>query len=80
VFQVIAAIRLRREIEGELWMALGGVLAILFGLYIVVFPGAGLLSLIWLVGIFAVVFGIASLVLAWRLRALSSGQPMARPA
>jgi uncharacterized membrane protein HdeD (DUF308 family) len=73
VFQVIAAIRLRREIEGELWMAIGGVLAIAFGIYLVALPGAGLLSLIWLVGLWAVVFGISSLVLAWRLRELHTG-------
>lgn len=73
VFQIVAAIRLRREIEGELWMALGGVLAIVFGAYLVIFPGAGLLSLVWLVGLWAVVFGISSLVLAWRLRGLHTG-------
>jgi uncharacterized membrane protein HdeD (DUF308 family) len=80
VFQVAAAIRLRQEIEGEMWLALGGVLAILFGAYIVIIPGAGLLSLIWLVGLWAVVFGISHLILAWRLRNLSDRTPLARPA
>lgn len=68
VFQIIAAIRLRKEITGELWMALGGVLAVLFGIYITVFPGAGMLSLVWLIGAWAVIFGVSSLLLAWRLR------------
>lgn len=72
VFQVVAAFRLRREIEGELWMAIGGILAIAFGAYIAILPGAGLISLVWLVGFWAVVFGISSLVLAWRLRGLST--------
>src|SRR5919198_2394693 len=76
VFQILAAIRLRREIEGELWMALGGVLAILFGVYLVIFPGAGLVSLAWLVGAWALLFGISSLVLAWRLRSLKQGGVM----
>jgi uncharacterized membrane protein HdeD (DUF308 family) len=80
VFQVAAAIRLRQEIEGDLWLALGGILAILFGLYIVVFPGAGLLSLIWLVGAWAILFGIAHLILAWRLREHAGRTPFARPA
>ena len=39
-------------------------------LYMVIFPGPGLLSLVWLVGIWAVFFGIVSLVLAFRLRGL----------
>jgi uncharacterized membrane protein HdeD (DUF308 family) len=71
VFQVIGAISLRREIEGEFWLALGGVISILFGALLVFNPGAGLLSLAWLVGLWAIMFGIANLVLAWRLRELS---------
>jgi uncharacterized membrane protein HdeD (DUF308 family) len=78
--QVAGAIALRREIEGELWMALGGVVAILFGAYIVVFPAAGILTLVWLVALWAIVFGIANLRLALRLRALANRGPMARPA
>jgi uncharacterized membrane protein HdeD (DUF308 family) len=73
--QVLAAVRLRREIEGELWLALGGLLAIVFGLYLVVFPGAGLVSIAWIVGAWAIVFGIASLVLALRLRGLAARSP-----
>jgi uncharacterized membrane protein HdeD (DUF308 family) len=70
IFEIAAAIRLRREISGELWMAIGGVLAILFGLYLVVFPGSGIISLVFVVGFWAILFGISSLVLAWRLRGL----------
>ncbi|HVA86534.1 MAG TPA: HdeD family acid-resistance protein [Candidatus Saccharimonadales bacterium] len=68
VFGVIAAVRLRREIKGELWMAMGGIASIAFGVLLVLFPGTGLLSLVWLVGIWAVMFGMTSLALAWRLR------------
>jgi uncharacterized membrane protein HdeD (DUF308 family) len=68
--QVLAAFRLRREISGELWLGIGGLLTIAFGVLILAFPGTGLLSLIWLVGIWAIVFGLTNLVLAWRLRGL----------
>jgi uncharacterized membrane protein HdeD (DUF308 family) len=66
-FQVVAAVALRRELDGEFWMALGGVVSIVFGVLLVAFPGAGLLSLVWLVGIWSVVFGVSSLGLAYRL-------------
>lgn len=66
--QVVAAFRLRREIAGELWLITGGLLTILFGVFLAVFPGSGLLSLVWIAGAWAIVFGITSLVLAWRLR------------
>jgi uncharacterized membrane protein HdeD (DUF308 family) len=70
VFQMIAAIALRREIDGEFWMGLGGLLSLVFGAYLIIFPGAGLLSLVWLVGLWAVVYGISSLGLAFRLRGI----------
>jgi uncharacterized membrane protein HdeD (DUF308 family) len=72
VVQLLAAIRLRQEIEGEFWLGLGGVLAILFGLYLVLFPGAGLVSLAWLVGVWAIVFGIAGVALGLRLRGIAN--------
>lgn len=69
-FQVVAAIRLRREIEGELLLAIGGIVSIAFGVYLLVSPGDGLVSLVWLVGIWAVAFGIATVILALRIRNL----------
>jgi uncharacterized membrane protein HdeD (DUF308 family) len=74
-FQVIAASALRRELDGEFWMALGGVASIVFGALLVAFPGEGLLSLVWLVGIWSVVFGISSLSLAYRLHEIGVALP-----
>jgi uncharacterized membrane protein HdeD (DUF308 family) len=62
------AIRLREQIRGELLLGLAGLLSILFGLYLVIFPGAGLLGLLWLVGAFAVAFGATLFLLGMRLR------------
>jgi uncharacterized membrane protein HdeD (DUF308 family) len=74
-FQVIAAIALRRELDGELWMALGGVVSIAFGALLIAFPGEGLISLVWLVGVWAVVFGVSSIGLAYRLHEISAALP-----
>jgi uncharacterized membrane protein HdeD (DUF308 family) len=65
--QIVAAIEFRREIDGELWMALGGVVSIAFGVLLFVAPGSGLLSLVWLVGIWAIASGASSLALSVRL-------------
>jgi uncharacterized membrane protein HdeD (DUF308 family) len=67
-FQVIAAVRLRREIQGELLMAIGGIISIAFGLYLLVNPSDGLLSLVSLVGFWAIVFGVTQVALAFRIR------------
>jgi len=72
VFQVVAAIALRREIEGEFWMGLGGVMSVVFGILLIVSPGTGLLALVWLLGSWAIVFGASSLGLAYRLHGIDA--------
>jgi uncharacterized membrane protein HdeD (DUF308 family) len=45
---------------------------LLFGVLLVVIPApAGLLSLVWLIGAYALAFGVLLLVLAFRLRGTS---------
>jgi uncharacterized membrane protein HdeD (DUF308 family) len=69
-FQVFTAIEFRKEIDGEGWIVLGGVLSIVFGALLIAFPGSGLLSLVWLVGLWAIVYGASSLVVAYRLHGI----------
>jgi uncharacterized membrane protein HdeD (DUF308 family) len=71
VFEIVAAIRLREQISGELWMGLAGVASILYGVVLFLFPGAGVLSLVWLIGGFAIVFGVFLVALGWRLRRIN---------
>jgi uncharacterized membrane protein HdeD (DUF308 family) len=70
VLQIAAAIEFRREIDGEFLMVIGGILSIAFGGLLVAFPGAGLLSLVWLVGFWAELYGFSSLGFAYRLRGI----------
>lgn len=71
IFEIISAIRLREEIEGELWLGLSGLASLVFGVLLVVIPApAGLLTLVWLVGIYALVFGVIMIILAFRVRGL----------
>src|SRR5918994_1645496 len=65
VMEIVAAISLRREIDNEWLMILGGSLSVLFGVILAVLPGAGLLSLTWLIGAFAIIFGVGLLGLAF---------------
>jgi uncharacterized membrane protein HdeD (DUF308 family) len=71
VFEVIVAIRLRKEIQGEGWLIAAGILSIVFGLFLSMFPAAGALALLWLIGSFAIVFGIMVIALGFRLRGLA---------
>jgi uncharacterized membrane protein HdeD (DUF308 family) len=70
VFEIAAAIRLRKEIRGELFLALIGVASIAFAILVVLFPGEGAVAIVWAIGAYAVVFGILLLALGIRLRRL----------
>jgi uncharacterized membrane protein HdeD (DUF308 family) len=70
IFEIVAAIQLRRVITGEWMLILGGLLSILFGVLLFVFPEAGAVSVIWVIGIYAVVFGISEIIFAFRLHSL----------
>jgi uncharacterized membrane protein HdeD (DUF308 family) len=72
VIEIVLAVRLRRVIEGEVWMALGGVASIVFGVVLVIFPATGALSLVWLIGSFAIAFGVFLVILGWRLRGIDA--------
>ena len=68
IFEIVAAIRLREQITGELWLGLAGLASVLYGLVLLLFPGVGALSLAWLIGGFAIAFGGFLIALGLRLR------------
>jgi uncharacterized membrane protein HdeD (DUF308 family) len=70
IFEVVAAIALRRELEHEWLLALSGVLSIALGILLVIAPGAGALAVLWWIGSFAIVAGIVMIILGFRLKGL----------
>ncbi len=67
-FQIVAAIRFRREIKNEWLHGLSGVVSVVFGVVLMLNPGPGALALAWVIGIYAFVFGVLVLVFSFRLR------------
>jgi uncharacterized membrane protein HdeD (DUF308 family) len=68
MLQVVAAIRLRKEIQGEFWLILGGVASVTFGVLAMLNPVAGKLTVLWLIAGFAIVYGSVVILLALKAR------------
>ena len=75
VMEVIAAVELRHVIRNEWFLIFSGLLSVVFGILLLVQPAAGALALVWLIGLYAVIFGVGLLALAWRLRGLAEHMP-----
>ena len=67
-FAVAAAIRLRKDLKNEWLLALGGVLSMVFGILLMMFPGAGALALVLWIGAYMFVAGCLLVVLGLKLR------------
>ena len=65
---IVTAVLLRREMAGEWFLVLSGVSSVLLGALFLAFPGAGVLAVVWLVGAYALAFGMLLLGFAVRLR------------
>lgn len=72
ICEIAAAIRLRKAIKGEWLLALSGVLSVLLAVAVVFLlalnPAISVLSVAWLIGFYALLSGIALIVLGVRLR------------
>ncbi len=72
VMEIVAAIKDRKQIEGEGWLILGGVLLVLIGMSLVATPLLFGISMVRLLGILAIASSIAMIVFAFRLKGLQS--------
>ena len=68
IMEIFAAIRLHRVITGEWLLGLSGALSVLFGIALLAAPGVGILLWITVLGVYALMYGVSLLALAFRLR------------
>ncbi len=72
ILEVIAPLSFPMSTGRAVLMALAGVLSVVFGILIAAQPAAGLLAVVWLIGIYAIVFGIMYIVMYFESRSLAA--------
>ncbi len=68
LLEIGAALRLRKEIEGEFFLILAGLISVAFGVLIMARPARGALAVLFAIGVYAVAFGATLVVLSIRAR------------
>jgi uncharacterized membrane protein HdeD (DUF308 family) len=68
--EIAIAIKLRREVKGEWFLILMGLLSIAFAALLLWNPLAGAAALIWIIAWYAVIFGVLGIFFGFRLRSL----------
>lgn len=71
VFEILAAIEFRKIIEREWMLVLAGLASIAFGVLVMINPGAGALSILWIMGSYALIFGFLLVVTSFKVRKLA---------
>jgi len=70
VLEILAALALREELRGEWLLALIGLASVLIGVVLFAQPGAGMVAVSWLIGVYALIFGLLMIALSWKMRSL----------
>jgi uncharacterized membrane protein HdeD (DUF308 family) len=68
ILELVTAIRLRQEIQNEWALALTGILSLILGIALIIWPAMGILAVVWAIGIFAILFGLLMIYLAFLIR------------
>ncbi len=68
VLEIVAAIYLRKEIKSEWWLILAGFASVVFGVLLMARPAAGALAVLWLIGTYAIIFGVLFVILSFKAR------------
>lgn len=70
VLEIVVAVALRRELRGEWAYVLTGAISLILGILLFAWPVSGAVAIVWLIGLFSILFGAAMLGVAFRLRKL----------
>ncbi|HEX2523356.1 MAG TPA: DUF308 domain-containing protein [Terriglobia bacterium] len=72
IFNIVWAIAVRNEIQGEGWIILWGLISIVLGIWLLSQPLLSTLAFLWMAALLAVIGGIAIIIMSFRLRSLAA--------
>jgi uncharacterized membrane protein HdeD (DUF308 family) len=72
VLEVVYAIQLRKELQGDWLYILAGIASVVFGALVLYRPGAGALAVLWIIATYALVFGVLLIAFSLRLRNIAT--------
>jgi uncharacterized membrane protein HdeD (DUF308 family) len=71
LLEIFAAVRLRKEIQDEFGLALGGLVSVAFGVFLLARPAVGVLAVLWVIAFYSLAFGMVLVSMAFETRRFS---------
>lgn len=75
IYRIMFAVRVRKQIQGEWWIGLSGLLSIVLGVLFFAYPAAGLVSVTVWIGAFVLIYGVFQVMAALKLRKMGEPAP-----
>lgn len=72
ILEIIAAVRLRKEILGEWFLILSGIISVVFGCVLLANPAVVATVIIWVIAMYAFIIGAFFVALALKLRGVKN--------
>lgn len=77
LLEIGAAVHFRKVVHNEWMLVLAGVIGVLFGLIVFIYPYTSAMALVWVVGLYALIVGIVQLIFAITAREFEERYPEA---
>jgi uncharacterized membrane protein HdeD (DUF308 family) len=62
ILSIVVSIRMRKIVKGGWMLTVSGILSVVFSIFILIFPGLAAISMIWVVGVYAVMYGVLLII------------------
>ena len=70
VLEIVAGFSLKKHLSGYIWLIISGFVSVIFGAYLSLNPSNGILTMLWLVAIYAAVFGVLLIWFGLKLKSM----------